>query len=56
MIKNGEVSWTGLAVSAAGFVGIRISYTLAFQDAQRGALLFNEGMESRFRAAHPGAL
>ncbi len=54
-IKDREVPWTGLAISAAGFVGLQISYTLAFQDAQRGALPFNEGMESRFRAAHPCA-
>jgi hypothetical protein len=55
MIRDRELDWPGLALSAAGFIGLQISYTLAFQDAQRGALLFNERQEDRFRRGHPGA-
>lgn len=55
MYRDRRISWPGLAISAAGFIGLQISYTLAFQDAQRGALLFNEGKETRFRASHPNA-
>ena len=53
MFRDRRIDWPGLALSAAGFIGLQISYTLAFQDAQRGALLFNERKESRFRASHP---
>ena len=55
MFRDRRISWPGLALSAAGFIGLQISYTLAFQDAQRGALSFNERREGRFRAAHPGS-
>lgn len=55
MLRDRRVDWAGLAISAAGFIGLQISYTLAFEDAQRGALLFNEAKEKGFRASHPGA-
>lgn len=55
MLRDRRVDWAGLAISAVGFIGLQISYTLAFEDAQRGALLFNEDKENRFRASHADA-
>ncbi|MDB5103610.1 MAG: Outer rane lipoprotein [Fibrobacteres bacterium] len=55
MIKNRELDWPGLALSAVGFIGLQVSYTLAFQDAQSGAILFNEREEDASRKRHPEA-
>ena len=55
MIRDRRLDWQGVLLSAAGFVGLQVSYTLAFQDAQRGAIAFNEEQERRFLAAHPDA-
>jgi hypothetical protein len=44
-----------MGISAAGFIGLQVSYTLAFQDAQRGAIRFNEREEEAFGKRHPEA-
>lgn len=53
MIRDRELDWQGVILSGIGFVGLQVSYTLAFQDAQRGAIRFNERQEKRFLADHP---
>lgn len=55
MIKNRQLDWPGLLLSATGFIGLQVSYTFAFQDAQRGAVLFNEAKEKGFEERHPNA-
>jgi hypothetical protein len=55
MIRDRDLDWTGAGISVLGFIGLQVSYTLAFQDAQRGAIAFNERAEASFRESHPGA-
>jgi hypothetical protein len=55
MAKNGDLDWRGVTVSLLGVVGLQVSYTMAYQDAQRGAVLFNERQERLFEERHPEA-
>lgn len=50
-----SLGWTRIAVSTAGLIGLQVSYTTAYQDAQRAALEFDEREEAAFAAAHPRA-
>lgn len=55
MIRDRQLDWQGVVLSAAGLVGLQVSYTLAFKDAQRGAIEYNEDREDGFLSRHPGA-
>jgi hypothetical protein len=55
MAKNGELDWRGVTISLLGIVGLQVSYTMAYQDAQRAAVLFNERQEAWFGERHPEA-
>jgi len=53
--RQGSLGWQRLAVSTAGFIGLQVVYTTAYQDAQRAALEYDEREEAAFLAAHPSA-
>ena len=53
--RGHALGWQGVAVSTAGLIGLQVSYTTAYQDAQRAALEFDERDEAAFFAAHPAA-
>lgn len=50
-----RLKWVPLVLSTAGFTGLQVSYTAAYQDAQRAVLQYNERQESAFAATHPEA-
>jgi hypothetical protein len=57
--RSGTLSGTRAALLAGlsfiGLVGVEVSYTDAYQDAQHRALEYNERVERDFNAAHPDA-
>ena len=55
MVKNQKLDWLGLGISLAGIVGLQVSYTIAYQDAQHRAINFNEHKEMEFENKHPEA-
>jgi tetratricopeptide (TPR) repeat protein len=55
MVKDQKLDWLGLGISLAGIVGLQVSYTIAYQDAQRRAISFNEHQEMEFEYKHPDA-
>jgi hypothetical protein len=54
-VKDAEFDWRSTLVSVLGFVGLQVTYTSSYQDAQRSALEFNERQEAAFEASHPQA-
>ena len=44
-----------IAVSIVGFIGLQVSCTTAYQDAQRAALEYDERQEAAVFASHPSA-
>lgn len=54
-VRDGNASLLRVGLSTAGFVGLQVSYTTAYQDAQRASLEFNERAEAAFEDAHPSA-
>ncbi|MFL5350778.1 MAG: hypothetical protein ACJ8AT_38905 [Hyalangium sp.] len=50
-----HLRWIPILLSTAGFTGLQVSYTAAYQDAQRAVLQFNERQEAAFSTAHPEA-
>jgi TM2 domain-containing membrane protein YozV len=50
-----HLRWVPIVLSSAGFAGLQVSYTAAYQDAQRAVLQFNERQEAAFAARHPEA-
>lgn len=50
-----HLRWVPILLSTAGFAGLQVSYTAAYQDAQRAVLQFNERQEAAFAATHPEA-
>ena len=55
MVKNQKLDWLGLGISLAGIVGLQVSYTIAYQDAQHKAIRSNENQEMEFERKHPEA-
>ncbi len=53
MAKHDELSWQATALSIVGLIGLQISYTTAYQDAQRAVFEHNERAEEAFAATHP---
>jgi hypothetical protein len=50
-----HVKWVPILLSSAGFAGLQVSYTAAYQDVQRAVLQFNERQEATFASLHPEA-
>ncbi len=55
MLVRRRLDWVGVILSTLGVVGLQVTYTTAYQDAERGALEFNEARERDFDRAHPDA-
>lgn len=55
MVRERRFGWVPTALSLAGIVGLEVTYTTSYQDAQRAVLDFNERQEAAFAAAHPDA-
>ncbi len=55
MVRARRFGWFPTALSLAGVVGLQVTYTTSYQDAQRAVLDFNERHEAAFVAGHPGA-
>ncbi len=55
MIRARRFGWFPSALSAVGGIGLQVTYTTAYQDAQRAVLEYNERQEAAFEAAHPDA-
>jgi len=53
--RNSNATWQEFALSSTGLIGLQVSYTTAYQDAQRAALEFNEREEEKFEHLHVGA-
>ncbi len=53
MVQSRKVGWLPTALSLLGIVGLQVTYTTSYQDAQRAVLDFNERQEAAFEAAHP---
>ncbi len=53
MVRAKRFGWLPTALSLAGVVGLQVTYTTSYQDAQRAVLDFNEAQEAAFEAAHP---
>lgn len=53
LAEQRHVRWVPIVLSTAGFTGLQVSYTAAYQDAQRAVLQFNERQEAAFAATHP---
>jgi hypothetical protein len=47
--------WPLLAVGLGGLIVLSIDYTMAYQDALRAVMQYNERMEAEFDRRHPGA-
>ena len=55
MLVQRRLDWLGVALSSLGLVGLEVTYTTAYQDAERAALDYNEAHEAAFETAHPDA-
>ena len=55
MARRWALDWKSVAIATVGIVGLQVTYTTAYQAAQRDALQFNERQEAAFEAAHPDA-
>lgn len=55
LAQERHLRWVPIILSTAGFAGLQVSYTAAYQDAQRAVLQFNERQEAAFAASHPEA-
>ncbi len=55
MVRAERFGWLPTALSLVGIVGLQVTYTTSYQDAQRAVLDFNERQEAAFEAAHPPA-
>jgi TM2 domain-containing membrane protein YozV len=53
MVSERRFGWLPTALSFLGLVGLQVTYTTSYQDAQRAVLDFNERQEAVFEAAHP---
>ncbi len=53
MVQSRKVGCFPTALSLLGIVGLQVTYTTSYQDAQRAVLDFNERQEAAFEAAHP---
>jgi TM2 domain-containing membrane protein YozV len=53
--RNRALDWKSVTVATVGIVGLQVTYTTAYQAAQRDALDFNERQEAAFEDAHPNA-
>ncbi len=53
MLREHRFRWGLSALSAAGGIGLQVTYTTSYQDAQRAVLEFNERQEAAFEAEHP---
>ncbi len=53
LAQERHLRWVPILLSSAGFAGLQVSYTAAYQDAQRAVLQFNERQEAAFAATHP---
>jgi hypothetical protein len=47
--------WPLLVTGLGGLIVLSIDYTVSYQDAMRGVVEFNDGVEADFEARHPGA-
>lgn len=54
MVSERKFGWLPTALSFLGLVGLQVTYTTSYQDAQRAVLDFNERQEAAFEAAHAG--
>ncbi len=52
MVRAQQFRWAPTVLSLAGLVGLQVTYTTAYQDAQRAVLDFNERQEAAFDAAN----
>jgi hypothetical protein len=50
-----QSDWPLLGLGLGGLIILSIDYTLAYQDALRSVIQFNESAESRFEDEHPDA-
>ncbi len=55
MVRAHRLRLGASVLSAAGAVGLDVTYTTSYQDAQRAVLEHNERAEAAFDAAHPAA-
>ena len=55
MVQKQNLSWVGLGISAVGVIGLQVTYTIAYEDAQHRAITFNERQEREFENRHPEA-
>jgi hypothetical protein len=55
LIREQKFSWLPAVLSAIGIVGLEVSYSTGFEDAQRAVVQFNEAHEHAFELAHPDA-
>jgi hypothetical protein len=57
--RRHELSWSNdwplLATSVSGLFVLSVDYSLSYQDAMRGVVEFNEGVEADFERRHPEA-
>jgi hypothetical protein len=55
--RRSELTWAGdwplLATAVGGLIFLSVNYTLAYEDAIRGVVEFNERYESAFERSHP---
>ncbi len=52
MVSERKFGWVPTALSFVGLVGLQVTYTTSYQDAQRAVLDFNEREEAAFEATH----
>ncbi len=52
MVSERKFGWLPTALSFIGLVGLQVTYTTSYQDAQRAVLDFNERQEAVFEATH----
>lgn len=56
MARHDELDWRGVTLALVGLVGLQVTYTVSYQDAQRSAVERNERAEETFFAAHAPAI
>ena len=55
LIQQQKFQWLPAVLSALGVIGLEVTYSTSFEDAQRAVLQFNERQEHTFELAHPDA-
>lgn len=53
MVQERKFGWLPTALSLVGIVGLQVTYTTSYQDAERAVLEYNERQEAGFAARHP---